>query len=99
MPTWEDVFRNELVQLFCNSDSNEWSIVWYRNGVQLQNDDTLEMAEDDPFLNITAAKEHEGVYLCSLTWNSRKLSSQQSKTARIKVYGKSLYISIVFQLW
>lgn len=87
IPSWEDVFQNEYVQLFCDDDSSEWSFVWYRNGEQLQKHDHWEWAEDDPILNITAAKESEGEYWCSLTENSRRLHSQKSNIARIKVLG------------
>lgn len=93
MPSWEDVFQNELVQLLCYGGSIDWSFIWYRNGVQLQKGDAGEWAVDDPFLNITAAKEHEGEYSCSLTLDSRAPSSQRSNTAIIKVYGKPLYFT------
>lgn len=96
MPDWKNFFQNELVQLQCYVDDPEWQFVWYRNDVQLQKNDNVEMAEYDPFLNITAAKEHQGEYSCSLTVNSRALSSLRSNREIIIVYGKPLLISIVF---
>lgn len=96
MPDWNDFFQNELVQLQCYADDSGWQFVWYQNGVQLQKNGIVEMAEDDPFLNLTAAKSHEGEYSCSLTVKSRGVSSQRSNIEKISVYGKPVYISIVF---
>lgn len=84
------------MQFECYVDDLGWQFVWYRNGVQLQKDDNVDMADDDSFLNITAAKEHEGEYSCSLTISSRGLRSQLSNKEIITVYGKPLYI---FELW
>lgn len=98
--SWEDVFQDEFVQLLCDAEGDDWSYVWYRNGVQLRGDDDgLEWAEDDSYLNFTASNKHEGEYSCILKSDSRKLSFQRSNGVKIKVYGKPLYFSTVVQLW
>lgn len=89
--SWEDYFKQESVQLQCQSDNPDWVFLWYRNGVQLQTDEVMTLDKDDSYLNISAAaKEHQGDYSCSVTLESRGLRSRSSNIVRIKVYGKPL---------
>lgn len=73
----------------CEVDGPDWEFTWYRNQVELQNDQVVNLEEDDPYLNVTnVAKNHQGDYSCKVKMQSRGVHSEVSNVINITVYGK-----------
>ncbi|KAM3617505.1 uncharacterized protein V6R79_007280 [Siganus canaliculatus] len=86
---WHNVFENEILEFHCNCscDPGGWTISWYRNQKQLQEDKTIEI--EDSMLNITSVtKADEGGYTCRVSLESRRVRSQISEAVAVKVYDK-----------
>ncbi|XP_068996392.1 hemicentin-1 [Embiotoca jacksoni] len=82
---WLDVFEDELVELKCEVNNPDWTITWYKNRVELEEDIVLYLDED--LLNITLVSQtYQGVYACRASLPSRGVSSEFSNTANVTVY-------------
>ncbi|XP_034392960.1 titin-like isoform X2 [Cyclopterus lumpus] len=85
LSSWPDVFEKETVELSCEVNSPDWTITWYRNQVELQED--LQLDAVDSFLNITVITQaYEGGYACKAQLKSRKVSSGFSNPVNVTVY-------------
>ncbi|XP_056278742.1 titin-like isoform X2 [Pseudoliparis swirei] len=85
LSSWPDVFESETVELSCEVDSPDWTITWYRNEEELQEDVQLDAV--DSFLNITSITQaYEGGYACKAQLQSRRVSSGFSNHVNITVY-------------
>lgn len=87
---WLDVFLTEKVELGCGvQGSSDWTYTWYRDGMDLQADNTVSVSSDGSTLIIPSATQtHEGLYSCKGHHKTRKISSEDSQTADIRVYGE-----------
>lgn len=92
---WTDVFENEIIEFFCEVDSEIYNFTWYRNNEQLQEDTVLTLYPDDPYLNITSVEQvHQGGYTCQV-YSEKRSSLEFSNTVNITVYGEH-YLKIMF---
>ncbi|KAI9530687.1 hypothetical protein NQZ68_000177 [Dissostichus eleginoides] len=85
---WMDVFENETVEFSCEVESDDWMITWYANEKEVQLEDDLNVETMDSYLNITSVTQaYQGRYSCKAELESRKVSSEFSNTADLRVYG------------
>ncbi|KAF3860484.1 hypothetical protein F7725_000739 [Dissostichus mawsoni] len=88
---WMDVFENETVEFSCEVESDDWyAITWYANEKEVQFEDDLNVETMDSYLNITSVTQaYQGRYSCKAELESRKVSSEFSNTADLRVYGNT----------
>ncbi|XP_034000608.1 titin-like isoform X2 [Trematomus bernacchii] len=85
---WMEVFENETVEFSCEAESDDWTITWYRNEKEVQDD--LHVETMDSSLNITSVTQaYQGRYSCKAELESRKVRSEFSNTADLRVYGNT----------
>ncbi|KAL3064292.1 hypothetical protein OYC64_000555 [Pagothenia borchgrevinki] len=85
---WMEVFENETVEFSCEVESDDWTITWYANENKVQDD--LHVETMDSSLNITSVTQaYQGLYSCKAELESRKVRSEFSNTAYLRVYGNT----------
>lgn len=90
---WPDVFENEIVEFSCEVSSSDWTVTWYKNQKDVQEDSivtlTLNPDAEGSLLNITSVSQiYQGGYACKAHLKPRGVSSGFSDTINIKVYGE-----------
>ncbi|KAM6924864.1 hemicentin-1-like [Xenentodon cancila] len=78
---WSDVFENEEVKFRCEVSSPDWTFTWFRDKVKLDDEGSV-------FSIASVSQSHQGEYSCKANLASRRVSSDFSKTATVKVYEK-----------
>lgn len=74
---------------YCEVDGPEWEFTWYKNQVELQDNQVVAVDEGDPYLNIShITKDYQGDYSCKVKMDSRGVHSEFSNTINVEVYGK-----------
>ena len=84
---WPDVFPTESVELSCRvPDSSDWTYVWF---TPMQLDDSSSLDSDGATLSIRSASAiHAGEYMCRGRHKSRSVSTRNSASSVLTVYGK-----------
>ncbi|XP_067383054.1 basement membrane-specific heparan sulfate proteoglycan core protein-like isoform X1 [Channa argus] len=86
-----DVFPTETVKLSCatSSERTDWTYTWYRDGEEVQADDTVTFDSDKTTLTINSASaSHRGDYKCSGKFKSRPVLTRLSPKVQLHVYDK-----------
>ncbi|KAK5923718.1 hypothetical protein CgunFtcFv8_000663 [Champsocephalus gunnari] len=87
---WMDVFENETVEFSCGVESDDWMITWYRNEKEVQSEEDPNVETMDSSLNITSVTQAcQGRYSCKAELYLRKVISEFSNTADLRVYGNT----------
>lgn len=90
---WSEVFPPENVKLRCDVNGEDWTIIWYKDGLEIQGADTSVMVSDDSrSLTLKAeAQAQSGIYSCKgFDKTNASRSTQESNTLPITVHGEKL---------
>ncbi|XP_062283587.1 titin isoform X2 [Scomber scombrus] len=93
---WSDVFPTENVELTCQTQSgSDWTYTWYRDGRDIQKDNTVSFDSVGGTLSISSASvSHEGQYQCKGHLSGRSVSSTFSSGLAFKVYDKKPSVNL-----
>lgn len=90
-----DVFENETVEFSCEVESDDWMITWYRNEKEVQSEEDPNVETMDSSLNITLVTQaYQGRYSCKAELYLRKVISEFSNMADLRVYGELSYLCV-----
>ncbi|XP_074500369.1 hemicentin-1 isoform X2 [Sebastes fasciatus] len=94
---WSDVFPTESVKLSCRMDgTSDWTYTWFKDGVQVQTDNTVSFESDAATLSISSASaSHRGQYTCKGILKSRSVKSDFSVGQTLHVYDTKPTVTLI----